>query len=194
MDARERLLDAAASLMHERGYEAVGVAELCCHAGVKKGSFYHFFPSKQALAIAVIDRTWAATRDTVFAETFGVDDLAAVDAVELYGRLLEDRLRAGVDATGGVNGCRFGNFAVELSTRDEVIRTRVAAVLQEMTAVVAGALRRDVEAGRLRDDVDVDAVGAAIIAHMEGLMVMAKAQRDPGILAGLGATARCLVA
>jgi TetR/AcrR family transcriptional repressor of nem operon len=194
VDARERLLDAAGSLMHERGYEAVGVAEICAQAGVKKGSFYHFFPSKQGLALEVIDQTWSTTRAILFAETFDVADLAAVDAIEVYGRRLAERLRTGADATGQVNGCRFGNFAVELSTRDEVIRTRVAAVLQEMTAVVAGALRRDIEAGRLRHDLDVDAVAAAVIAHMEGLMVIAKANRDPDVLAGLGATARCLVA
>ncbi len=194
MDARERLLDAAGSLMHERGYEAVGVAELCARAGVKKGSFYHFFPSKQALALEVIDRTWSTTRATVFADTFDVDDLPAVDAIELYGQRLAERLRTGADATGQVNGCRLGNFAVELSTRDEVIRARVAEVLDEMAAVVGDSLHRDVEAGRLRRDLDVDAVAAAVIAHMEGLMVVAKANRDPDVLAGLGATARCLVA
>ena len=40
---RQRLLDAADVLMHERGYEAVGVAELCNAADAKKGSFYFFF-------------------------------------------------------------------------------------------------------------------------------------------------------
>ncbi|MEM8925954.1 MAG: helix-turn-helix domain-containing protein [Actinomycetota bacterium] len=39
-DSRVRLLDAADRLMYERGYEAVGVAELCRVAEVKKGSFY----------------------------------------------------------------------------------------------------------------------------------------------------------
>jgi len=41
--------------MYARGYAAVGVQEICDQAGVNKGSFYHFFPSKQALVLAVIE-------------------------------------------------------------------------------------------------------------------------------------------
>ena len=51
---RERLLDAADRLMWARGYEAVGVAELCAEAGAPRGSFYHWWPSKQALAAAML--------------------------------------------------------------------------------------------------------------------------------------------
>ena len=55
-DARERLVESCQALMHEKGYTAVGVGEVCSRAGVNKGSFYHFFPSKQDLALTVIDQ------------------------------------------------------------------------------------------------------------------------------------------
>ena len=48
-DARERLIATAIELIRARSYESVGVDALCNHAQVKKGSFYHFFPSKQDL-------------------------------------------------------------------------------------------------------------------------------------------------
>src|SRR4029453_10165792 len=54
-DAKARLLASAMALMYARGYTAVGVHDICAHAGVNKGSFYYFFPSKRALAVAVID-------------------------------------------------------------------------------------------------------------------------------------------
>ena len=54
-NARSRLLETAMQLMYARGYSAVGVQEICAQAGVNKGSFYHFFPSKQALILAVIE-------------------------------------------------------------------------------------------------------------------------------------------
>lgn len=54
-DAKDRLIAAAMELMYARGYTAVGVQEICDRAGVNKGSFYHFFPSKQALVLAVIE-------------------------------------------------------------------------------------------------------------------------------------------
>ena len=61
-DAKEKILTAAHSLMEMRGYSALGVAEICRTAGVPKGSFYYFFVSKEALALAVIDEHWAAER------------------------------------------------------------------------------------------------------------------------------------
>src|SRR5690349_22463716 len=61
-DAKEKILSAAHSLIDLRGYSALGVAEICRAAGVPKGSFYYFFESKEALALAVIDEQWEAQR------------------------------------------------------------------------------------------------------------------------------------
>jgi TetR/AcrR family transcriptional repressor of nem operon len=58
-DAKERILTAAQSLIEQRGYSALGVAEICKAAGVPKGSFYYFFDSKEELALAVLDEHWA---------------------------------------------------------------------------------------------------------------------------------------
>ena len=61
-NARERLIESASELWHSRSYADVGVNEICEHAGVRKGSFYHFFASKQDLALAVIDSFWSRAR------------------------------------------------------------------------------------------------------------------------------------
>jgi TetR/AcrR family transcriptional repressor of nem operon len=52
-DARDKILTTARGLIERRGYSAPGVAEICAAAGVPKGSFYHFFESKQVLALTV---------------------------------------------------------------------------------------------------------------------------------------------
>ena len=62
-DAKARLLESAMELMYARGYTAVGVQEICEHAGVNKGSFYYFFPSKRTLALEVIDAYGQHVRD-----------------------------------------------------------------------------------------------------------------------------------
>ncbi len=61
-DARVKILGAAQSLIELRGYSALGVAEICQAAGVPKGSFYYFFESKEALALAVLDEQWRVQR------------------------------------------------------------------------------------------------------------------------------------
>lgn len=53
-DAAERLVTAIANLNRRSGYAEMGVDEVCREAGVKKGSFSHFFPSKRALMLAAL--------------------------------------------------------------------------------------------------------------------------------------------
>jgi TetR/AcrR family transcriptional regulator, transcriptional repressor for nem operon len=50
--ARQKLLDAALSVIRTKGYEATTIDELCATAGVAKGSFFHHFKNKEALAVA----------------------------------------------------------------------------------------------------------------------------------------------
>ena len=57
IDTRQRLLDAAGELIHASSYREVGVQQICDRAGVRKGSFYHFFPSKRDLALASLDQS-----------------------------------------------------------------------------------------------------------------------------------------
>jgi AcrR family transcriptional regulator len=61
-ETEERILDAAAGCFSRRGYDATGVADLCTTAGVSKGAFYHHFPSKQAVFLALLNR-WLGILD-----------------------------------------------------------------------------------------------------------------------------------
>jgi TetR/AcrR family transcriptional repressor of nem operon len=54
--ARENLLEASFALIRERGYSRTSVNELCEAAGVSKGAFFHHFQSKDALAVAALER------------------------------------------------------------------------------------------------------------------------------------------
>src|ERR1700691_5369102 len=67
--ARQKLLDAALSLIRARGYQATTVDDLCAAAGVTKGAFFHHFDSKKALAVAAAEY-WSETSAAVFAAAF----------------------------------------------------------------------------------------------------------------------------
>lgn len=176
----QRLLDAADRLMHARGFESVGLAELCEVADARKGSFYHYFESKEALALAMLDRAWNRARVAVFEPSFGDPDVPLREQFTRYAEGLAQNLRRhDPGETTAVPGCRFGNFAAEVSTTHPRIRARVVEVLDEMTSWYATALRGRVDAGELSPDLDVEGAAAAICAHMEGLMLLAKAQGDP---------------
>ncbi len=181
-------MEAADALMYERGYEAVGVAELCRVARVKKGSFYFFFESKQALALAMLDNAWSRTQSTIFASSLTNPELGGLEAVDAYGHLLAEHLERIESRSKLVTGCRFGNLAAELSTRDEDIRLRLAEIFDEMVAMAAEAVARSVAAGEVAADTDILESARQIIGLMEGLMVLAKAHRSPDLLRHLGPT------
>ncbi len=65
LDAKQKLLDAALSLIREKGYSSTTVDALCARAGVTKGAFFHHFDSKEALGVAAANR-WSEITGIVF--------------------------------------------------------------------------------------------------------------------------------
>jgi len=179
--------------MYTRGYNSVGIAEICRAADVNKGSFYYFFDSKEALALEALDRSWAWTRSTINAPSLDDPTQGGLDAIDKYGNCLADGLEQTRTDGDGVPGCILGNFAVELSTQNENIRLRVSARLDDMVDSASLAIVRSIELGEISPTTNVEQAARDVIAHMEGLMVLAKARRDPDLLRGLGPTIRRLL-
>ena len=71
----------------------------------------------------MIDRAWQRNLESVFEPIFDTDD-PVLEKFTNYANRLADGLTESLKSTGHVAGCRYGNFAVELSTRDPVIRER----------------------------------------------------------------------
>lgn len=182
-DARERLIEAAGELWHTRSYADVGVSEICDHAGVQKGSFYHFFSSKRDLALAVIDARWQAD---------GVGEMAPVLTGPLPPlRRLELFLERGLaeqlelkESTGATVGCSFGNLVVELATVDEVLRERLSRLFDDWAGLLKVALDDAVAAGDL-PEIDTWQAARGLLAYIEGLGVLIKAKDDPQAAADL---------
>ncbi len=176
-DARERLIEAAGELWHARSYADVGVSEICDHAGVQKGSFYHFFSSKQDLALAVIDESWQRQGVREMASIL-TGPLPPLERLALYfERGLERQLRL-KESTGATVGCPFGNLVVELGTVDPVLRERLSQLFDDWAALIQGTLDDAVAAGDL-PEIDTGQAARAVLAFIEGLGVMIKAKDDP---------------
>src|SRR6202142_3390683 len=62
---KAKLLDAALSLIREKGYSSTSVDELCAQAGVTKGAFFHHFKSKDVLAVAAANH-WSEITGAFF--------------------------------------------------------------------------------------------------------------------------------
>ncbi|WP_250957760.1 TetR/AcrR family transcriptional regulator [Rhizobium sp. CG5] len=82
-DTRTHILDTGRALTAQRGYTAVGLSELLKTAGVPKGSFYHYFPSKEAFGCALLDAYVAQYRKDL-AQTLGAEGRPAAARLLAY--------------------------------------------------------------------------------------------------------------
>ncbi|MCL7382593.1 TetR/AcrR family transcriptional regulator [Streptomyces sp. 35G-GA-8] len=170
-DAREKILTAAQSLIELRGYSALGVAEICKDAGVPKGSFYYFFESKEALALAVLDEHWEAQRDE-WIRALQNDAEPLLRLRQLFEETAAG-LRAGQQSCGTVSGCMFGNLTLELSNQTEPIRAR----LQQIFGAQVEMVEKVIAEARQRGDVtvgDIREAARSVVAQLEGQVLFAK--------------------
>lgn len=183
-DTRERVLEAARELFHARSYSDVGVKEICDHAGVLKGSFYHFFPSKQEVALAVIEDMADEWAGGFLAEAFD-PDLAPLERLRYMADAVYYWQKAAKDIEGRMPGCLFGNLILEVSTRDEVLRAKLSAVLARATTLFRETLRQAVADGALAP-LDAALTAEAMVAYLEGVILLAKSRNDPDLILALG--------
>src|SRR3954449_2742343 len=111
-DAKDRLLDAAITLVWRNSFGAVSVDDICKEAGVKKGSFYHFFPGKNELVAAAFRKLWADLRpeyDRIFSPT-----VPPVDRLKTFYAKIYERQHRLHEETGCVLGCPFASIGTEL--------------------------------------------------------------------------------
>lgn len=175
-DAKARLIGAAMELIYARGYSAVGVQEICAQAGVNKGSFYHFFPSKQALVLTVID-AYAQYVQQMWEEAMMAVQSPLERMLQVFKVTYEAHCTL-VDACGQMRGCPIGNLALELSNQDEIIRQKLWEVFRGWADMVEQMLRESAVSGELHVH-DIDTTAQSIIAYFEGVLLLAKTQNDP---------------
>ena len=155
------------------------MAEICTQAGVPKGSFYYFFPSKQALALEVVNEHWVWQKGEwtriLTAPTGLVERLR-----QLFVATAEMQSEA-LRGTGAVAGCLFGNLALEVSAQDDPLRKRVQEIFDEQIDIVERAIQDAVDAGELSVP-NPRVTAKSIVAQIEGLVLFAKLFNDPSQL------------
>jgi len=200
-ETRQTLIDTALALIWSNSYGAVSVDDICRAAEVKKGSFYHFFPSKVDLALAAMDHSHRAMKplyDDIFSPARPpmqrFERLAAViiekqaETLKLYGR---------------VCGCSDTSLSCEMAGLEERIRVKFEELAQLKKRYYENALRDLVDDGLLPRETDVKAKAHEVFAYLLGQMTLARIQNDlaplkrdlwPGLLGLLGVQDRAKAA
>lgn len=184
LDTKERILSTARELFHGNNYANVGIKQICDSAKVQKGSFYHFFPSKRDLALAVIDDMADEWAHGFVKEAF--DPL--LPPMERLDYLIDAAYywqKAAKDIEGRMPGCLFGNLVLEVSTRDDILRAKLCAVFDKTHAQFEHTLIEAVASGAL-SPLDTNLTAQAMLAYLEGMILLAKSRNEPEVIQKLG--------
>jgi TetR/AcrR family transcriptional repressor of nem operon len=182
MDTREKLVRAAETLMLRDGYSATRVDEVILEAGLSKGSFYHFFDSKEALGLAALEHYYADRVRRLAAGTYAseTDPLRRAQGfLDHASRVAEDLWRT---------GCLLASLSADAAGSNRAISNALKRLTSELRALLVELLgpfaTREVTAGDLADQ---------FLVCVEGSIVLARIYDDPTYLRrGLGQFRRSL--
>lgn len=187
-DTRRSILDAAQRIMSHKGFAAVGINEVLSEAGVPKGSFYHYFNSKDAFGEAMM-------------RSYFIDYLADMDRV-LAGPGLTSAERLmnywqSWRETQSVDECQGKCLAVKLGAEVADLSESMRLALKEGTTAIVDRLEEVIAAGLEDGSIavgdDARTTAQALYDMWLGGSVMAKIHRDIGPLdATMSVTRRLL--
>ncbi|HEY7072073.1 MAG TPA: TetR/AcrR family transcriptional regulator, partial [Acidimicrobiales bacterium] len=172
--SRERIVDAAASLVSERGAGGVRLDQILEAAGASKSQLYHYFSDKEDLVRAVIARRVDETVHCQGPQLEKVDSLAALRC--WFDWLVEQ------NAERDCPGCPLGTLASELSGCDEAARVDLTTGFDTWIGYLVDSLERMKLSGELDDRADPHRLGAAVFASMQGGLLLSKTYKDPQYL------------
>jgi AcrR family transcriptional regulator len=173
---RRRVLDVAEESFQAHGYHASSMGDLMAAAGVSGGALHHHFPTKKALALAVIaDRVAGAVERT------WVERVRQARSARAGAAMVFDAVAGELERQGYVRGCPLNNLAHELSLADPDFRAALADIFSQWRAAIADKVRADQAAG-LDRDTDPERFAAKVVALYSGAMSMAKTAQDAEVL------------
>jgi TetR/AcrR family transcriptional regulator, transcriptional repressor for nem operon len=176
--ARQKLLDAALSLIRTRGYEATTVEDLCAAAGVTKGAFFHHFDSKEALAVAAAEY-WSETTSAFFA---AAPYHRRADPLQRVLGYIDFRKAI---LTGKVPEftCLVGTMVQEIYVSSPAIRNACDASISSHAATLEPDIAEAMTRYRVRGDCTARSLALHTQAVLQGAYVLAKAKGNAAIAA-----------
>jgi TetR/AcrR family transcriptional regulator, transcriptional repressor for nem operon len=171
---RDRIVEAATTLVFERGIAGTTLDDVRASTDVSKGQLYHYFADKDDLVHAVVENTIQEVLDAQPA----LADLSTWSAIARW----FDELVTLQSARHAVGGCPIGGLAGQLAETDETARQALAAGFDRWEAPLRRGLEQMRSQGKLRRSADPGRLAAATLAAIQGGLILTQTRRDPGQL------------
>ena len=164
-----KLMESAQILMLANGYHGTTVDDICKDAGVSKGSFYHFFSSKEELGLSALELYYSVGGARMMSGPFTEE----TDPRKKLDGFLKQTEENSLDFWG--SGCLLGTFAIDLAETNPDIRSKVAELFENLgdtlSSLFAAVATEQMSAKELTD---------SYLTALEGSIVMAKSFNEPG--------------
>jgi TetR/AcrR family transcriptional regulator, transcriptional repressor for nem operon len=169
LQTRQRIVDAAADLIFRQGVANTTIEDVRAAADVSSSQLYHYFDDKPALVRAVVDHQ----ADTIVGgqQTF---DLSSLDGLRAWRDWVIKHQRE-LNCRGG---CPIGSLGSELAETDPDARAHVSDGFKRWEAAIGSGLREMHARGRLSPDADPDTLALALLAALQGGLLLTQIQRD----------------
>jgi TetR/AcrR family transcriptional regulator, transcriptional repressor for nem operon len=170
---RDHLIDVGLDLMHRNGFNATGLTEILEAADVPKGSFYHFFGSKEEFAAAALER-YAAQRAE---HTAAVLSDATISPRKRLKRYFAGLVKI-AGQHGPVPGCLLGRFSLEIAADSPQLRKRISASFARWQHAIAAVLEQAVTQKQLPPDTNAEALAGFLLNSWEGALLRSQADKS----------------
>jgi TetR/AcrR family transcriptional regulator, transcriptional repressor for nem operon len=176
--ARQKLLDAALSVVRTKGYAATTIDELCAKARVAKGSFFHHFKTKEALAIAAADY-WSEMTGAFFEAAPYHQHADPLDQILGYIDFRMAILKGKIPEFT----CLVGTMVQEVYETYPAIREACDASISGHAAKVEADIAEAIERHGIRANWTARSLAFHTQAVLQGAFILAKAKGDAEIAA-----------
>ncbi|MFW6689573.1 TetR/AcrR family transcriptional regulator [Streptomyces sp. MAR4 CNX-425] len=168
---RERILRAAADMMHVKGVAATTLDDVRAASGTSKSQLYRHYPDKDALVRDVV--AWNAA-GVLERQRQQLRRLGSFRGLERWRDALVERNAL----HNGAHGCPLGSLASELADQNEDARRAAAGHFADWERLLEAGLARMRDSGVLRADADVGGLATGLMAALQGGYLLAQTARD----------------
>lgn len=164
MNKKDEIIVIAANLIHRYGYHNIGIKKILDAANIPKGSFYHYFESKEDLAIQVIDFHFNNFTNALDQ----VED--SIEGLKIFFNMFFNRSE-GMEYVGG---CPLGNLMLELADIKESFRSH----LLEGTETTERLISKKLDHDNFQHPLGTEMLGRLIFQNFEGALMKAKIEKN----------------
>jgi TetR/AcrR family transcriptional repressor of nem operon len=168
-DQKRRIVEAAAGLIHAKGFHHTGIQEILDAARIPRGSFYFYFKNKQDLGIHVINYFGRELQSMVRRHLHEPGPSALAGLRGLFLALAEI-----FEESGFCRGCPIGNLAQELSDEDDAFREALLEVIDGLKSEIEGQLERAKDLGEISASTSVVETADFIVNAWQGAVLRMK--------------------